>query len=232
MSRFQLYSLFGYVVAEDQAVRVDQGRGADFEAVFKFIDLGNSQIAIQCFNGSYFCAEGGGGRELVANRSAAGPWETFASVDLGDANIALRANNGQYVRADPKKRILVADRSAIGPWETFSKVRPTEFLARANVTTAAVGGGTIVVDLDFGAGERLSFNGTMSGLVAGAGAGTAVMTMEPEELAALPSVSFYIVSVAVIFSVNWGTLGSIGKLDCGGFALPGGSGGNGTFEWG
>jgi len=34
-------------------------------------------IALRTANGSYVCAEGGGGREVVANRPARGPWETF-----------------------------------------------------------------------------------------------------------------------------------------------------------
>ncbi len=35
------------------------------------------QVALRASNGQFVCAEGGGGRELVANRNAMGIWETF-----------------------------------------------------------------------------------------------------------------------------------------------------------
>ena len=35
------------------------------------------QVALRASNGQFFCAEGGGGREMVANRSAIRGWETF-----------------------------------------------------------------------------------------------------------------------------------------------------------
>lgn len=54
------------------------------------------QIVLQCYDGHYVCAEGGGGREVVANRSAIGPWETFTigflpnqprRYDTGDVSV-------------------------------------------------------------------------------------------------------------------------------------------------
>ena len=36
-----------------------------------------ADIHLRANNGQYVCAEGGGGREVVANRSARGAWETF-----------------------------------------------------------------------------------------------------------------------------------------------------------
>jgi hypothetical protein len=41
------------------------------------VDRGRGQLALQASNGMYVCAEDGGGREVVANRTAIGPWETF-----------------------------------------------------------------------------------------------------------------------------------------------------------
>lgn len=35
------------------------------------------QVALRANNGQFVCAEDGGGREVVANRDAIGPWETF-----------------------------------------------------------------------------------------------------------------------------------------------------------
>jgi hypothetical protein len=34
-------------------------------------------IHLRAYDGHYVCAEGGGGRELVANRPGRGDWETF-----------------------------------------------------------------------------------------------------------------------------------------------------------
>ncbi|GAG23274.1 unnamed protein product, partial [marine sediment metagenome] len=88
---------------------------------FNLVDLGNNRVAFRANNGQYVCAEGGGGRELVANRDVIGEWEVFELVDLGDKQVALRAANGQYVTAKGGK--LIADRNSIGKWENFSLVK-------------------------------------------------------------------------------------------------------------
>jgi hypothetical protein len=80
-----------------------------------------ADIHLRANNGQYVCAEGGGGGEVVANRDARGPWETFRveRVRPGD-NIALRTSNGWYVCAEGGGGgEVVANRSARGPWETF-----------------------------------------------------------------------------------------------------------------
>jgi len=77
-------------------------------------------ISLRAWNGQYVCAEGGGGREVVANRNWVNGWETFGIVDLGNNNIALRANNGQYVCAEGGGgREVVANRNWVNGWETF-----------------------------------------------------------------------------------------------------------------
>ena len=82
-----------------------------------------AHIALRASNGQYVCAEGGGGREVVANRNAIGPWETFGLINRGNGNIALRASNGQYVVAENGGGGVVrANRNAIGPWETFGLI--------------------------------------------------------------------------------------------------------------
>jgi hypothetical protein len=43
-------------------------------------------IALQSYNGLYVCAEGGGGREVVANRNQVGPWETFG-IEIIETNL-------------------------------------------------------------------------------------------------------------------------------------------------
>ena len=65
------------------------------------------QIALKTPNGSYLVAEGGGGRELLANRADIGPWETFRlfnrsrpgqAPQQGD-QLVLQAWNGRFVTA-------------------------------------------------------------------------------------------------------------------------------------
>jgi hypothetical protein len=79
-----------------------------------------SYMALRAYNGQYVCAEGGGGREVVANRNAVNAWETFKLLNLGNNNVALQAYNGQYVCAEGGGgREVVANRNAVNAWETF-----------------------------------------------------------------------------------------------------------------
>ena len=80
-------------------------------------------ISLQAANGQYVCAEGGGGREVVANRDAMAAWETFELIDLGNGYYALQAANGQFFCAESGGgREVVANRDAIGAWETFKLI--------------------------------------------------------------------------------------------------------------
>jgi hypothetical protein len=82
------------------------------------------RVALRTSNGiNYLCAEGGGGREVVANRTSRGPWETFAMEVISVGKVALRANNGHYLCAEGGGgRELVANRPTRGVWETFALV--------------------------------------------------------------------------------------------------------------
>jgi hypothetical protein len=81
------------------------------------------QIALRASNGQYLCAEGGGGRELVANRTSAGAWESFGLVDLANAKVALRTEKGFYWSAERGGgREVVANRNCICAWESFDLV--------------------------------------------------------------------------------------------------------------
>lgn len=84
-----------------------------------------SRIGLKTNNGQFVCAEGGGGRELVANRPARGAWETFELIRLpqGGNQIALKASNGQYVCAEGGGGGAVnVNRPQVGAWETFELV--------------------------------------------------------------------------------------------------------------
>jgi hypothetical protein len=114
------------------------GRRSLFEgfAGFGFGDTSTSGAATFAFrtsNGNYVSAESGGGREVVANRTAIGPWESFGIVDLtgsvlrsGD-KIQLRVSNGQFVCAENGgggAGAVNANRSSPADWETFTIVAP------------------------------------------------------------------------------------------------------------
>jgi hypothetical protein len=76
----------------------------------------------------YLCAEQ---NQLVANRDAPGPWETFTveasgkglgqEIRYGD-KIGLRGHWGKLVCAEPQS--VVCNRDGLGPWEQFTIVDP------------------------------------------------------------------------------------------------------------
>lgn len=109
------------------------------------------KIALKASNGQYVCAENGGGREVVANRGAIGPWEMFTVTDRGNGTVSLQAVNGQYLCAENGGGTsLVANRGAFGPWETFRLIdrgNGTIALQACNgqYVCAEMGGGTSVV---------------------------------------------------------------------------------------
>jgi hypothetical protein len=85
------------------------------------------RVHLRTYNGHYVVAEGGGGRELNANRTWARTWETFTLVDLNGGNLIsgdrvnLRTFDGQhYVVAEGGGgREVKADRTWARSWETF-----------------------------------------------------------------------------------------------------------------
>ena len=86
----------------------------------------NKQISLKSnANNRWVSADNAGASPLIANRSAAGLWETFTVVDASESYgygaVALRASaNNRYVTADPAgKKPLIASRTIVGPWEAF-----------------------------------------------------------------------------------------------------------------
>jgi hypothetical protein len=78
------------------------------------------KIALRAYNGKYVCADKGLNGQMIANRTAIGPWETFELIPQGGNKYALKTSYGKYVCADlGLGGKLYANRDRIGPWETF-----------------------------------------------------------------------------------------------------------------
>ena len=85
--------------------------------------LPQADVAFKAANGQYLVAEGGGGRELRADRDRRRTWETFKLIRLGGNRVALRAYDGSYVAAENGGGgPLVANRPHIHSWETFELI--------------------------------------------------------------------------------------------------------------
>lgn len=81
------------------------------------------RVGLVADSGQYVVAEGGGGREVRADRWAQGAWETFDLVPMGGDRHALRAASGQYVVAEGGGGGVVnANRWSPAAWETFHMV--------------------------------------------------------------------------------------------------------------
>lgn len=81
------------------------------------------EIALQTHNGHYLCAEGGGGGQVLADRTKIDIWETFELIDLGNNNAAFKAHNGQYLCAEGGGgKEIVANRDKLDIWETFKLI--------------------------------------------------------------------------------------------------------------
>ena len=83
---------------------------------------------LQTYDGAhYVVAEGGGGREIKADRTSPRSWETFVinktagtgEIKYGD-KISLQAFNGNYVVAEGGGGEVNANRPQRGDWETFT----------------------------------------------------------------------------------------------------------------
>jgi len=106
------------IARQEKAIAASQGSTAATNQTVVKIAL--KSVA----NGKLVCAEDGGGKALIANRTVVGPWETFQMITVGTGKIALKSlTNGKYVCAENAgAQPLIANRTQIGPWETFEKV--------------------------------------------------------------------------------------------------------------
>jgi len=147
--------------AYDEAPQWDLklGDSADLELVKSRLDPTyiafpvEGHIRIKTVSGLYFAAEGGGGREVVANRVSPGGWETFQVVALGRGKVALRAFNGNFLCAEGGGGgAVVANRSQAQAWETFevTSLGGRKFALRTSqghyLCALNGGGGAVVAD--------------------------------------------------------------------------------------
>jgi hypothetical protein len=110
-----------------------------------------TQVALRTIRGYYVVAEGGGGREVRADRAQIGAWERFTVHDLGGGKVALQASSGHFVVAEGGGgREVKADRPWIGDWEKWSLARHwngyhwTLRAHNGNYMVAEEGGGGVV----------------------------------------------------------------------------------------
>jgi Fascin domain len=99
-------------------------------------------------NRYFVCAEGGGGREVVANRIEAGPWETWRVHTWEDGRVSLQAHDGHFLTATLED--TVECRAVVAAeWERFTiEIRDVgvAFLsAHGRYLCAEGGGGGLVV---------------------------------------------------------------------------------------
>jgi len=96
-------------------------------AVIASPSLWATQISLKTKDlGRFLCAENGGGRELVANRTSQGPWESFDVTDLNGGALesgdwlGFQVNKGNYICAEGNGGgAAVANRWSLGGWEKF-----------------------------------------------------------------------------------------------------------------
>ena len=100
------------------------------------VQLGGRELSINIksvVENKFVAAEGGGGRELVANRDVADIWETFRATILPNNGVILRSYNGQYVRVRENDGVLLAnaDNRQSATRFTFVRLQGNEIAVQA-----------------------------------------------------------------------------------------------------
>jgi hypothetical protein len=104
-------------------------------------------------NGKYVCAEGGGMKDVKADRSNRAQWETFQRNDLGNGRSSIETHFGNYWCAEQGGGgALSANRHSVGPWEQFEFVS----LPNGEVAIKSLNGHYVTAE---NAGQRLSVAG-------------------------------------------------------------------------
>jgi hypothetical protein len=98
--------------------------------------------------GFYLTAESGGGREVVATRTEAGPWEQWTVHTYDDGRVSLQSHDGHYLTAELDGTVVVRATQS-GEWERFTiEIRDVgvAFLSfHSRYLCAELGGGGAVI---------------------------------------------------------------------------------------
>jgi hypothetical protein len=117
---FLVQEKYGHSIGSPvRAFRVRTGPLLDL-ALWRNLDT--DAISLKAANGRLLVAEGGGGRAVLANRDAAGPWERFDVVRQKDGTVALRAFGGQFLSVSATATEVEASAALVGAHEQFRLV--------------------------------------------------------------------------------------------------------------
>jgi hypothetical protein len=110
----------GIAYPSNSSVMVNRGIPASWEQ-FTVTKIATDTYHIQGFNGTYLCAEGGGGADININRTVPSIWEQFKLIRQPDGYYVMKCfDDTHYVCAEGGgEQPLNATRTAIGPWEKF-----------------------------------------------------------------------------------------------------------------
>jgi hypothetical protein len=127
---------FGLAIAGCHEAPIPEGTSAEA--------IASQTVFFRAINGQYVVAEGAGGQVVNANRSGAGPWETFSLIDIGGGRNAIRTADGvHYWRAlGGGGAGLDTQATAIGAWEQFTVVN----LGGGNVALQTINGHYVVAE--------------------------------------------------------------------------------------
>jgi len=135
------------------------------EPEWAFVNALETRVTLRTSNGSnYVTAEGGGGGTVRADRTAAGPWETFTVTVLsggpmlsGDRVALLAADGTHWLQATGGGgSSLRAAGQAVGAWETFVVQSVSGDVIRSGDPIAIRAGDPWYVVADGGGGGTVS----------------------------------------------------------------------------
>lgn len=123
---YNVLQTFGgnYITVESNKIKnlsITDKKQTGFHEYFEIINLNYDKVALKSTNGYFVCAEGGGGRELVANRNIIGEWEIFRLIKHDSHKVSFKAANGEYVSVCNNNK-LFANTTVIGEREIFNLI--------------------------------------------------------------------------------------------------------------
>lgn len=88
-------------------------------------DLGNGKVALCTTRERYLSPQGGGGGEVLANRSSIGDWEALDLISVGHTRVAFRTTTGHFLtweRSEANRLMAKATRMSATELFTFTLV--------------------------------------------------------------------------------------------------------------